>query len=136
MRINALKTKVSALIPDEQPQTVLLGGEPLERVEKSKCLSSIFTTNGHGTEEIASRIILARSVFSRPQSCLWSRLEISLRTKTVVLSILICDDEAWPVQVTDERMLAMAMTASAAFNTPPPSYMYTSAARAKKAPLV
>ncbi len=40
MRTNALKTKaMSALIPDEQPQAVLFGGEPLERVEKLKYLS-------------------------------------------------------------------------------------------------
>ncbi len=52
MRIYASKTKVmSALIPGEQ--------------------RSMFVTNGQGTEEIRSRIILARYAFSRLQSCLW-----------------------------------------------------------------
>ncbi len=42
---------------------------------------SMFVANGQGTEKIRSRINLARSTFSRLQSCLWSRREISLRTK-------------------------------------------------------
>ncbi len=42
MRINALKTKVmSALIPGEQHQAVLLDGEPLEDVDKFKYLGSM-----------------------------------------------------------------------------------------------
>ncbi len=43
MRINASKTKVmSALIPGEQRQAVLLDGEPLEVVDKFKYLGSMF----------------------------------------------------------------------------------------------
>ncbi len=58
MRINALKAKVmSALIPDEQSQAVLLDGEPLEDVEKFKYLGSSQTA-------IRSRISLALSTFS------------------------------------------------------------------------
>ncbi len=37
-----------------------------------------------GTEEIRSRVNLARSTFSRLQSCLWSRCEISWRKKSRV----------------------------------------------------
>ncbi len=80
--VNASKTKVmSALIPGEPRQAVLLDGETLEDVERFKYLGSMFVANGQGTEEIRSRINLARSAFSRLQSCLWSRHEISLRTK-------------------------------------------------------
>ncbi len=80
--INASKTKVkSALIPGERRQAVLLDGEPLEDVDKFKYLGSMFFANGQGTEEIRGRIYLARSAFSGFQSCLWSRREISLRTK-------------------------------------------------------
>ncbi len=65
MRINASKTKVmSALIPGEQRQAVLLDGEPSEDVDKFKYLGSMFVPNGQGTEEIRSRINLARSAFS------------------------------------------------------------------------
>ncbi len=95
IRINASKTKViSALISGEQRQAVLLDGEPLEDVEKFKYMGSMLVANGQGTGEIRSRINLARSTFSRLQSCLWSRREISLRTKgrvyqAVVRSILL-----------------------------------------------
>ncbi len=82
MRINASKTKVmSALVPDEQRKASLLDGEPLEDVEKFKYFGSMFVANGQGTENIRSRINLPRSAFSRLQSCLRSRSEISLSTE-------------------------------------------------------
>ncbi len=111
MHINASKTKVmSALIPGEQRQAVQLDGEPLEDADKFKYLGSMFVANGQGTEEIRSRIHLARSAVSRLQSCLWSRREISSRTKgrvcqAVVRSNLHYGCETWPVRVADERML-------------------------------
>ncbi len=70
MCINASKTKVmSALIPGEQRQAVLLDGEPLEDVDKFKYLDSMFVANGQGSEEIRSRInvdccILSPSILS------------------------------------------------------------------------
>ncbi len=55
MRINASKTRVmSALMPGEQRQAVLLDGEPLEDVDRFKYLGSMFVANGQGTEEIRS----------------------------------------------------------------------------------
>ncbi len=68
--------------------------------------------NGQGTEEIRSRINLARSALSRLQSCLWPRRDISLRTKgrvyqAVVRLILLYGCETWPVRVADERMLVV-----------------------------
>ncbi len=63
MCINASKTKVmSALIPGEHRQAVLLGGEPLEDADKFKYLGSMLVANGQGTEGIRSRVNLARSV--------------------------------------------------------------------------
>ncbi len=102
MRINASKTKVMpAHIPGEQRQAGLLDG-----VDKFK----YFIASDQGTEEIRSRINLARSAFSRLQPCLWSRREMSLRTKgrvyqAVVRSILLYGCETWPIRVSDERML-------------------------------
>ncbi len=61
---------MSALIPGDQRQAVLLDGENLDDVEKLKFLGSMFVANGQGTEEISSRINLARSAFSRMQSSL------------------------------------------------------------------
>ncbi len=69
LRNNTSKTKVmSALISDEQRRAVLLDGEPLEDVDKFKYLGSMFFAKGQGTEEIRSRINLARSAFFRLQS--------------------------------------------------------------------
>ncbi len=61
---------MSALIPGEQRQAVLLDGESLENVDKLKYLGLIFVANGQGTEKIRSRINLARPAFSRLESCL------------------------------------------------------------------
>ncbi len=48
MCINASKAKVmSALIPGEQRQAVLLDGEPVEDIEKFKYLGSMFVAKGH-----------------------------------------------------------------------------------------
>ncbi len=85
---------MSALIPGKQRQAVRLDDEPLENVEKLKYLGSMFVANGEGTEEIRSRIKLARSAFSRLQSCLWSWRDISMRKEgrvyqTVTRSILL-----------------------------------------------
>ncbi len=101
---------MSALIPHDQRQAFLFDGEPLEDVHKFKYLGSMFDANGHGAEEIRSGIYIARSTFSRLQSCFWSRRYISLRTKSriyqvVVRSILLYDCETWLVRVADERML-------------------------------
>ncbi len=107
MRINVSKTKaMSALLPGEQRQTVLLDGEPLEEL---KYLGSMFVANGQGTEEIRSRINLACSAFSRLEFCLWSRREISLCTKgrvyqAIVRSILLYGCGTWPVRVAEETM--------------------------------
>ncbi len=61
---------MSTLIPGEKRKAVLLDGEPFEDVEKFKYLGSMFVANGQVTEEISSRINLARSAFSRLQSSL------------------------------------------------------------------
>ncbi len=59
MRINASKTNVlSALIPGEQRQAVLLDGEHLGDVDKFKYLGSMIVANGQGTGEIEAGLIL------------------------------------------------------------------------------
>ncbi len=111
IRINASKTKVmSALISGEQRQAVLLDGEPLEDVDKFNYLGSMFVANGQGTKNTRNKINLACSALSLPQSCLWSRREILLRTngrvyQATVRSILLYGCETRPVRVADERML-------------------------------
>ncbi len=90
MCINASKSKVvSTLVPGEHGQAVILDGEQLEGVKKFKYLGSIFIANGQGTEEIRSRINLARYALSNLQSCLWSRRETLLRTKGRVYQAVV-----------------------------------------------
>lgn len=107
MRINAAKTKVmTALLPPEAQQPILLDGTPLEMVDHFTYLGSSFVPNGQGGDEIERRINLARVAFNRLQKCLWSRREIALRTKSrvyqaVVRSILLYGCETWPVRVAD-----------------------------------
>ncbi len=88
-----------ALIPGEQHQAVGLVGEPLEDVDKFKYFGSMFAANGCGTEEIRSRINLARFASSRLQFCLWSRLEISRKDWVKVSSALAQDRRAWSASV-------------------------------------
>ncbi len=69
MRINALKTEVmSAFVTGEQHQAVLLVGEPLEEVNRFKCIDSMFIATGQSTEQIWNSSSLARAVLSRLQS--------------------------------------------------------------------
>ncbi len=76
---------MSVFIPGEQHQAVLLVGEPLEDGARFQNLGSVFIANGYGTVELRIRINLARSAFSRLQSCLWLRRQISLCTKPLAV---------------------------------------------------
>ncbi len=101
---------MSALIPGEQRQAVLLDGETLEDVDEFKYLGSMFVANGQGTEEIKGGTNFARFTFFHLQSCLKSRRELWLCTRrrvyeAVVSSILFYGCETWPLRVADERMM-------------------------------
>ncbi len=71
---------------------------------KFKSLGTMSVANGQGTEEIRSRIDLARSAFSRLLFCLCSRREGGVY-QAEVRSILLYGCETWPARVADERML-------------------------------
>ncbi len=62
---------MSALVPGEQRQAVMLDGEPLGDVEKFKYLGSMFVANPQGTEEMRSWINRARSACTHLQSSLF-----------------------------------------------------------------
>ncbi len=101
---------MSALIPGEQRQDVLLHCAPMEDIDKCMDFGSIFFTNGQVAQDITSRINLARPAFPRLQLGIWSWREMALRTmhrdyQAVVRSILLYGCETWPVRVADERRL-------------------------------
>ncbi len=116
IRTNASKTEViSVLILVSGAK---LDGEPLEDTDRFKHPGFIFIANGQNTEDIRSKINLARSAFSHLQSSYWSRREVSLRTKGRVYQIVVrlirpYSRKAWPVRVAHERTLGfLTMTAS------------------------
>ncbi len=105
LRINAAKTKVlSAQMSPSSRGTIILDGVPLEEVSSFKYLGASFTATGQAVDEIAARINLARATFNRLHTSLWSRREISHRTKgriyeSVVRTILLYGCETWPLRV-------------------------------------
>ncbi len=89
---------------------ITLGSLPLEEVESFKYLASSFTATGQAKDEISVRIGLARSAFTRLKSTLWSRREISFKTKgriyeALVRTVFLYGCETWPVRVKDLRRL-------------------------------
>ncbi len=66
--------------------------------------------HGQAVGDIDARINLARVTFNRLYTSLWSRHDISRRTKgriyeSVVRTILLYDCETWPLRVEDQRRL-------------------------------
>ncbi len=88
--------------------TIILDSVPLEEVSSFKYLGASFTATGQAVDGIAVRINLARATFNPLHTSLWSRLEISRRTKerifeSVVRTILLYGCETWPLRVEDQR---------------------------------
>ena len=73
-------------------------------------LGSVLLPTGQAKDEIPSRIQAARVAFSRLRRVLFSRREISLRTKlrvyrAAIRPVLMYGCETWPVRVEDVRKL-------------------------------
>ncbi|MDY6930075.1 MAG: reverse transcriptase family protein [Pseudomonadota bacterium] len=111
LRINIAKTKVlTALVPDDQHTAITIDGEPLEEVDSFIYLGSKCIPTGQGFADIDRRISLARSTFACLQKGLWSRREISTRTKSriyqaVVRTTLLYGSETWPLRVADRNKI-------------------------------
>lgn len=111
LSINTSKTKVlSALVPADQRNIISLEGEPIEEVDSFAYLGSKCTATGQGFSDIERRISLARHVFSSLQRNLWSRQEVSVKTKgriyqAIIRSILLYGSETWAMRVADQRRL-------------------------------
>ncbi len=109
---NAPKTKVTSTQPRPGTHhTIHLGGVLLE-VESFKYLGSSFTATGQAKDKISGLIGRPRSAFARLNSTLWSRREISIKTRVCIYEALIrtislygC--ETWRVQAEDLRRLAV-----------------------------
>ncbi len=89
---------------------IILGCVPLEGGSSVKYLGGAFTATGQPVDEIAARINLARATFNRLYTSLWSRRELSGRTKgriyeTEVRTTVLYGCETWPLRVEDQRRL-------------------------------
>ncbi len=93
-----------------QQRQLLLEGIPLEEVAAFKYLGASFIATGQAVREIESRTNSARMAFNRLHTALWSRREISRKTKsrvytTLVRTILLYGCETWPLRVEDRKRL-------------------------------
>ncbi len=89
---------------------LFLEGVPLEKIAAFKYLGASFPATGQAVQEIESRINSAWMAFNRLRTPLWSRREISRKTKSrvytaVVRTILVYDCETWPLRVEDRKRL-------------------------------
>ena len=110
LRVNTSKTKAFSTNVADFGRSLELDGNKIDTVEKFKYLGSVILPNGQGKEEVLIRIDNARSAFLQLKSVLWSRAEISLKTKvriyeTAIRPILLYGSETWPVRVEDIRKL-------------------------------
>ncbi len=73
-------------------------------------LNGVLLATGQAKDENSGRIDLASSAFTRLKSALWSRREISLKTKgriheALMRTIVLYGCETWPVRAEDLRRL-------------------------------
>jgi hypothetical protein len=109
LRINVGKTKV--MYSCCEPAAVALNGQALEIVNSFTYLGSEITPTGDVTNETRKRIAKASGAFRSLERCLWSRNDISAKTKArvydaAIRSILLYGCETWPMKVSDEETMA------------------------------
>jgi hypothetical protein len=113
LRINAEKSKMfSCCVAPSDKFQVQVGGEAIAEVAAFKYLGSYILPNGQCSDEISSRIDAARKVFFQLRKPLWSRHEISRKTKIdvykyTVRAVLLYGSETWTLRQEDERRLAV-----------------------------
>ncbi len=90
LRINTAKTKVlSVQVTASQQRQLFPEGVPLEEVATFMYLGASFTATVQAVQVIESRINSARMAFNRLHTALWSRLEISRKTKSRVYTAVV-----------------------------------------------
>jgi hypothetical protein len=109
LTISGAKTKVLAL-NQPAPCQVTLDGEPIENVEEFKYLGSIITPDGRAERDISARIAKAWGVFTSLKKALWTRREISTKTKVRIYvatlrAVLLFACETCLIKAEDARTL-------------------------------
>lgn len=99
LKLNTSKTKWMLISKQQQAGQLVIGTEPVERVEKYCYLGSVVNSQWNQSIEIKSRIEKSRTTFNNMKPLLTSR-DLSLKTKIrlakcYVFSILLYGVEAW-----------------------------------------
>lgn len=111
MKLNVNKTKIMVITKEEaQSQiNVTLDGDKIKNVRSFPYLGSRITQEGKASQEISSRIHLARLAFNKKSKILESNnidLEIRKRLlKTLVWSVLLYGSETWCIYEHDKNKL-------------------------------
>jgi hypothetical protein len=110
LEINTSKTKFMSTAATLPQHPVTINGEQIELVQAFKYLGSTITPNGQAKNEIQLRVDVARRAFLQLRRVLWTRSEISLRTKVrvyraAIRPVLCYGCETWPLRVQDLRRL-------------------------------
>ncbi|VDN53920.1 unnamed protein product [Dracunculus medinensis] len=111
LRINVNKTKAfSSYVQKVDKMPLFVNSLPVEEVPDFKYLGSTLTANGQ-VKDITTRITAARNAFFQLTKSLWSRREITIKTKAriyiaVIRSILLYGSETWPMRVEDIKKLS------------------------------
>ncbi|KAI5738261.1 hypothetical protein M8J77_004739 [Diaphorina citri] len=109
MKINIGKTKVMKISKNESNINIKLEGQQLEQITSFKYLGAIVNSNGSSTEEIKSRIGMAKSSYKKVRNLLTARkIPVSLRVrfaKCYVWSVLLYGCESWIIRRREEKYL-------------------------------
>jgi hypothetical protein len=89
------------------PATIMIG-QQLEIVECFKYLCSILTNDGRRTNEIKSRIAMAKAAFNKKKILFTSKLNLNFGKKLVkcyIWSMALYGAETWTLQAADQKYL-------------------------------
>lgn len=108
MEINIEKSKVMRISKREKPLRITVDNQELENVEQFKYLGSLLTKDAHCTNEIRTRIAMAKAAFNKKRTLLTSKLSLELRKKLVkcyIWSIALYGAETWTMRKREKKYL-------------------------------
>ena len=108
MEINVNKSKVMMIASNVEPLNIVIGNTRLEQVDYFKYLGSTITNNGECTNDIRTRIALAKAAFNSRRSLLTGKLHLKLKKKLVkcyVWSVALYGAETWTLRKKERNYL-------------------------------
>ncbi|MDR5124748.1 reverse transcriptase domain-containing protein, partial [Salmonella enterica subsp. enterica serovar Typhimurium] len=105
MDINIDKSKVMRISKRDKPLRI---NQELENVVQFKYLGSLVTNDAYCTNEIRSRIAMAKAAFNKKITLLTSKLSLELRKKLVmcyIWSIALYGSETWTLRKKEKKYL-------------------------------